>query len=129
MTRPRFLLAVATLLFANFLWADEPYRYPEASHGKSQLKYVNDLPVLSVAGTPEEIGAAIGTLALAQRMVAYPDDLLKHYSCSFLRATFLRQGNRMFEHFPADYQRELEAIARARRSITIAWSSVTPCSI
>jgi hypothetical protein len=115
MTHPRFVLAVAALLAADLVSAGEPFRYPEASQGKGRLKYVNHLPVLTVAGTPEEIGAAVGTLALvpAQPMVSYPDDLLKHYSCSFLRATFLRQGNRMFEHFPAEYQRELEAMARA----------------
>src|SRR5205807_6387216 len=36
--------------------AEEPFRFPEASHGKGKLQYINDLPVLTVEGTPEEIG-------------------------------------------------------------------------
>ena len=28
--------------------AEEPFRFPEASHGKGKLQYINDLPVLTV---------------------------------------------------------------------------------
>ena len=36
--------------------ATEPFHYPEARHGKGELKYVNDLPVLLVEGTPRKSG-------------------------------------------------------------------------
>jgi hypothetical protein len=41
-----------------------PFRYPEVKHGKGELKYINDLPVLLVAGTAEEIGDEIGVLGM-----------------------------------------------------------------
>ena len=41
----------------------EPFRYPEARFGKGELRYVNGLPVLTVAGTPEEMGEQVGKLA------------------------------------------------------------------
>jgi len=40
------------------------FRFPEGRLGsKAQLVYHNGLPVLTVAGTPEEIGTAVGALA------------------------------------------------------------------
>src|SRR5436190_1220366 len=42
----------------------EPFRYPEAKHGKGELKYVNGVPVLRVEGTPAEVGEQLGVLAL-----------------------------------------------------------------
>ena len=39
-------------------------RFPEAKYGKGELKYVNGIPVLTVEGTPEEIGKQFGELAL-----------------------------------------------------------------
>ena len=41
-----------------------PFRYPEAKHGKGELRYINQVPVLLVAGTPEEIGEQMGVLAI-----------------------------------------------------------------
>jgi hypothetical protein len=48
----------ATLLFLLCLFpatstAEEPFRFPEAKHGKGTLKYINNLPVLIVEGAPE----------------------------------------------------------------------------
>ena len=37
---------------------------PRPSPGKGELKYVNGIPVLTVEGTPEEIGTQFGELAL-----------------------------------------------------------------
>jgi hypothetical protein len=60
------------------------------------------------------MGEAVGALALApaERMVSYPEDLLEHYHCGFLRPMFLRQGKRMCAAFPDDFRQELDAISR-----------------
>jgi len=34
----------------------KPFRFRRPSHGKGELKYINGLPVVSLVGTPEEIG-------------------------------------------------------------------------
>ena len=60
--------ASAILLFAFVANApavgDEPFRYPEAKHGRGELRYVNGVPVLLVQGAPAEIGEQIGALGL-----------------------------------------------------------------
>jgi predicted choloylglycine hydrolase len=93
----------------------EPFRFPEGRCGKAELKYRNDLPVLVVEGSPEEMGTAVGTLAMkpAARVLDYPRDLLKKFKAGFTWGLFVKMGNGMFRQFPADYQKELEAMARA----------------
>src|SRR5438309_2313655 len=58
-----------------------PFRYPEGRHGRAELRYQGEVPVLRVAGTPEEIGEQVGVLGVraAPRMANYPDDLLRKF--------------------------------------------------
>ncbi len=92
-----------------------PHRYPEAQHGRGELRYRNGLPVLTVEGSPEEIGEAVGVLALrpAPRMVEYPEDSLRHYRAGWLYRPLAWLGERMVRAFPAEYRAEMEAMARA----------------
>src|SRR5271165_1312800 len=91
------------------------FRYPEGRHGKAELRYVEGIPLLTVEGTPEEIGEAVGVLALrpGRRMADYPDDLLREYHLHSLRWPLLLAGRRMLSRFPADYRAELEAMYSA----------------
>src|SRR5438874_10648855 len=52
---PQSTLFPYTTLFRSF---------PEGKSGTGELRYRNGLPVLTVSGTPEEIGAAAGALGL-----------------------------------------------------------------
>jgi predicted choloylglycine hydrolase len=94
--------------------AGEPFRYPEAKYDKGELKYINGLPVLTVEGTPEEMGSAVGALAVrpAKRMHHYPEELLKHYCLHVFWEPFVTAGKKMVQQFPEDYRQELEAMAR-----------------
>jgi isopenicillin-N N-acyltransferase like protein len=117
-SRPtRFILSLAaTLLITASAWSAEPFRFPVGTHGPTaELKYVKDVPVLIVAGTPEEMGEAVGTLALkpAPKALGYPRDLLKRVAMERLWNVFVTGGEGMFKHFPADYQKELEALIKA----------------
>ena len=50
----------------SFLGAEEKLfkiPYPEAKHGKGELRIINEIPVLVVEGTPEEMGEQFGYLA------------------------------------------------------------------
>src|SRR5262245_5078178 len=95
--------------------AAEKYVFPEGQHGKGRLQYISGVPVLSVAGTPEEIGEQVGVLALkpATRILDYPEDLLKSVGFSKALPLFAAAGNKMVAHFPADYQKEMEALVKA----------------
>jgi predicted choloylglycine hydrolase len=95
--------------------AADSFRYPEKKlAGKAELKYVQDIPVLRVEGTPQEIGEQVGTLAArpAQKICDYPFDYLKRARLDFLWPTLLKEGEKMFQHFPADTQTEIEALVK-----------------
>jgi hypothetical protein len=106
-----------TLAAAPAVAADKrvPFRFPEGKHGdRAVLKYINDLPVLIVEGGPEEIGEAVGKLAVkpSPRSLDYPLDLLKHHKVEALWGLFVRAGTEMSRQFPPDHKAELEAIIK-----------------
>ena len=104
---------------------DKPFRFPAAKHKGAELKYINGLPVLIVSGSPEEIGEAVGKLALkpAPKVLGYPRDLLKALKIDWSWKLFLGNGKAMFKQFPAAYAKELEAIVKGsggERDLVIA---------
>jgi hypothetical protein len=118
--------ALALLLFwAGSGRAQAPFRFPAAKNGKAELKYVNDVPVLIVEGTAEEIGKAVGALALkpGKRVLGYPKELLELRRLPKLWGLFLGTGKGMYRRFPTEYRDELEAMAKsagADRDLVIA---------
>ncbi len=109
-----FLLLVAGLLPFPAR-AAEPFRYPEGKCGKGELRYVNTVPVLTVEGTPDEIGRQVGTLAVrpATRLLAYPKDFLKAFGLELAWPLFVRAGKGLLKQFPADHLAEMEALVKA----------------
>ena len=97
------------------LRAEEKFRYPAGKLGDAELRYVNSIPVLTVGGTPAEMGTGVGTLALkpGARLLDYPRDLLKLRRVDLLWNTFLSSGRTMFKQFPSAYQEEMEAMVKA----------------
>ncbi len=95
--------------------SDEPFRYPEAKHGKGELKYRNGVPVLTVEGTPEEIGEQVAVLAAkpAERLFRYPKEVLKEIKAEFAYPLLTRTGKLMLPQFPDDYRKELDAFVKA----------------
>jgi len=60
----RLVLLVAVCLFALPLQAAEPKQFPEARHGKGDLRYIDTVPVLMLRGKPAEMGEQFGKLAI-----------------------------------------------------------------
>jgi isopenicillin-N N-acyltransferase like protein len=95
-----------------------PFRYPEAKHGKGELKYINDVPVLTVRGTPEEIGEQIGVLAL-KPLASHMDvqhvlqEVLKSHRITKAYPLLVKFCAALFYRFPAEYRREVDAMAKA----------------
>ncbi len=92
-----------------------PFKYPEGKHGKGELKYINGLPVLTVAGSPEEIGTQIGTLAVkpAGKLVDSLKLYIKEQGLEKLMPLVTRTCKQLFKRFPDAYQKEAEAMAKA----------------
>jgi len=122
----RYCPALLCLIsLCGFSPAEELFRYPAAKRGEAELRFINTIPVLTVQGTPAQMGAAVGALALkpGARLLDYPRDLLKLRRVDLLWNTFLGSGRTMFKQFPAPYQEEMEAMigaAGAERDLVIA---------
>lgn len=94
-----------------------PFRFPEARHGRGELAYHDGIPVLRVAGTPEEIGRQLGVLSVrpAPRLLDFPEDLLRdRFKSRWLARLLARRatvvGGRLLAQFPEEPRRELEAM-------------------
>jgi hypothetical protein len=75
----RLSFSLGILLFGGTAGrGDESFRFTEAKHGKGELKYRHDVPILVVAGTPEEIGEQIGVLAIKPIAPRFNDVVKKH---------------------------------------------------
>jgi hypothetical protein len=97
--------------------AAEPFRYPEGKSGHAELKYINGLPVLVLEGKPDEIGEAMGTLAVkpAAKLLDYPIDFLKNVKMEVTYPALVLAGKQMVPQFPADYLKEMEADVKATK--------------
>jgi hypothetical protein len=115
MSSPRLLLPLALCLCPALLQGAEPFRFPEKKHGTGELRYLNKVPVLTVSGSPEQIGEAVGVLAVkpAPKVLDYPRGVLEYFSAGLLWNLILSKGRDMVGHFPADYRTELEAMTKA----------------
>src|SRR5688500_1367582 len=95
--------------------AAEPFRFPEVTHGKGELKYINGIPVLTIEGSPTEMGDQLGALALkpATALTKAADEFIAHYGWQTIYNLVLKSGNILLPRFPADHGKEVEAAAQA----------------
>jgi predicted choloylglycine hydrolase len=109
----RLLLAIF-LLAASAVRADDARVFREGRCGDAELKYINDLPVLMVSGTPEEIGRqkAVLTRDVVQKLAAYPRLLLERSSHKERLPKYLEAGKILTERLPADYREEMRSFGQ-----------------
>jgi hypothetical protein len=93
----------------------EPYRYPEGRHEGGELKYVGGLPVLTVEGTPEQMGRqqAALTAEAAHRILEYPRELLGRVGWEDRWTKLLERGRLLAAQIPPQHLVELNAFAEA----------------
>src|SRR6516225_686573 len=109
------VILLVALLSGTPAKGTEPFRYPEAKHGRGELRYINNIPVLSVQGSPAELGEQIGALALkpATGLTRLADRFVKESGWERLYPVILKTGNIMLPQFPPDHLTELEAASKA----------------
>jgi hypothetical protein len=119
MTRPRlFYPAIGTLLLLAIA-AGQPaggnFRYPEGKHAKGELRYRNGIPVLTVEGTPEEMGEQLGVLGAksALELQQYFKELVKQQGLETAYPLLIKVGKTMEARFPPDHLTELNAAIKA----------------
>src|SRR5688500_14980639 len=111
--RRRLIAVFAVCCLALPAGAGE-FRYPEGKHGAGELRYINGLPVLSVEGTPEEIGEQVAALTVAtvQPLLDYPRDYLRQQGREALWPGLVSVGRSMVANFPEAYRREMDAAVK-----------------
>src|SRR3954465_14964022 len=105
----RFTCAVVALLLAVPVFAADK-RFPEAKSGKGELKYVNGIRVPTVEGTPEEIGAQFGELALKpakKPLLSRVDSYMKQIGWQDQFPKMLKFSWMVYGNFPKPNQVEL----------------------
>lgn len=108
------LAVLLVVLFAPLARAEEPKRFPAATHKGGELAYIDKVPVLVVKGKPAEMGEQFGKLA-----VANAPDLTKLHE-QFLEDSGQTGSYRFIEamsrklkpNFPPHVATELEAAAK-----------------
>jgi isopenicillin-N N-acyltransferase like protein len=87
--------------------------FREGRDGNAELKYINNLPVLIVSGTPEEIGRqkAVLTADVIKNIADYPRRLLERSSHQDRLPKYLEMSKMLARQLPADYRDELRAFA------------------
>ena len=115
------LLGIRNLVTAGLIlwphWATGAGLYPfrEATVDGAELKYINELPVLLVEGCPEDLGRQQARLTadVAKRLLDFPRALVALMGRHAEWNQFLTKAEQLFDRFPADHRRELEAYAEA----------------
>jgi isopenicillin-N N-acyltransferase like protein len=112
--RPVTLVA-ALLCCLVHVAAAEPFRFLEGKHGQGELRYINQVPVMILAGTPAEIGEQMGTLA--KPAIQDAERLLNGYieakGMTKLFPVLLKAAGTLRGTFPPDHLKEMEAISKA----------------
>jgi isopenicillin-N N-acyltransferase like protein len=110
----RFSIAIVLLVLALPAFAADK-RFPEAKSGKGELKYVNGIPVLSVEGTPEEIGAQFGELALKpakKPLLGRVDSYMKQIGWQEQFPKMLKFSFLVYAGFPKNNQIEMDTACK-----------------
>jgi predicted choloylglycine hydrolase len=109
------LFGWAIALLCSQLVAAEPFRYSEGKHGQGELRYINRVPVMILAGTPEVIGEQMGTLA--KPAIKDAERLLNGYieakRMTTLFPVLLKAASTLRGTFPPDHLKQMEAISKA----------------
>ena len=106
------LLVVALAPTAN---AKERFRFAEGKHAGGELRYIENIPVVTVSGTPEQMGEQLGTLVRegVKDLVDRQDILRRMFGLQGGLATVAPIARLMLANFPEDHRRELKSYSAA----------------
>jgi isopenicillin-N N-acyltransferase like protein len=108
------ILALSLVCFVLPVSAGDK-RFPEAKSGAGELRYVNDVPVLTLQGSPEEIGTQFGELAMLpakKPLIGRVDAYMARVGWGDNFPKMVKRAGPLFQMFPATNQKELIAAAK-----------------
>jgi isopenicillin-N N-acyltransferase-like protein len=109
---PALLLACVAPLFAQ-----PKFEFKEAKHSNGSVKYIDGIPVVTVAGKPAEIGEQLGELVVKNTTdpVAVMEQFLADNKLKGTLPLLKIQAARLKAGIPADHLAEMEALAKASK--------------
>lgn len=110
----RFVLLLVVFAFAPLAAAAEPKPFPEAKHGKGELKYIDGVPVLVAKGKPAEMGEQFGKLAVANApdLSGLHDRFLKDAKQEKRYPLIVAAAKTLQANFPPHILTEMETAAK-----------------
>ncbi|MCG8648676.1 MAG: C45 family peptidase [Pirellulales bacterium] len=106
------------------------FRYPEGKHGKGELRYHQDIPVLTIEGSPNEMGEQFGVLAL-KPTAALPnaaDEFIEQLGWENQFKLVMRTADLVALNFPRRHLGEIESAAASsgwKRELLIFGNAIT----
>lgn len=106
-----WLLLIASFGSPAIAADNDDQTFAEGKCKGGELRYINDIPVLIVTGTPEEIGRekAILTGDAVKRLIQYPQRLLERTSRHDRIPKYLGMCKELVPQLPSDHRKELRA--------------------
>ena len=108
-----FWALLAVVLSTNTARA-ESARFIERQINGASLAYVNEVPVLSLQGTPKDMGRQLASLAgpAAERLIDYPREAFGGPSGETGWKRLLKASRALWPNIPNDHREELATVAR-----------------
>ncbi len=93
----------------------EPSRFTPSKYKAAELKFVGDIPVATVAGSPEEIGQQLGNLFRQplKELLGKREEISRGFGLAQPPGYIVRAGRFLLPMFPDTQRRELAAEAKA----------------
>jgi isopenicillin-N N-acyltransferase-like protein len=109
----RIALCIA-ILFASQVQAAEPSRYTPAEYKTGKLQFIEGIPVVTISGTPEEMGEQLGVLCKTplQNLLSKKDEIAHGLGLQQAPNILVKSSRLAVGSFPENQRRELTALAK-----------------
>lgn len=109
------LLALAVASVATIAAAADPLRYAAAQYKSGRLQFIEGLPVVTVAGTPEEIGEQLGTLLKKPlgELMSKKEEIAHGFGLQQAPNVLVMTSRLAMPAFPDAQRREMVAMSKA----------------
>lgn len=118
MSRRSLISAILVVALSTSLLHADDFRFPEGTYKEGSLKYVNGVPVMTLKGTPEQMGEQAAKLVAepSKKLLSFPEELISNLATpvvfKLLKPQLYKTSTKLYENFPANNKAEAEAILK-----------------
>jgi len=118
MSRHSLITALLLATLATTSLRAQDFRFPEGTYKEGSLKYVNGVPVMTLKGTPEQMGEQAAKLVAepSKKLLNFPEELISSLATpvgfKLLKPQLYKTSSKLYENFPANNKAEAEAMLK-----------------